>query len=151
VERFNLLTDRWDDESDRPGFRRRSAKVGERIGAARIGASLYELEPGSKSFPYHLHHANEEWLVVLRGRPTVRTPEGERELRAGDTACFPCGADGAHQLVNRSDEPARVLMISTKIKPDVAEYPDTGKVAVWGTGLRYLLRNDAHVDYWEGE
>ena len=151
MRRFNLFTDEWDDESDRPGYCRRSAKVGEKIGASRIGAGVYELEPGSKSFPYHLHHANEEWLVVLRGRPTVRTPEGERELREGDTVCFPRGADGAHQIANRSAEPARVLLISTKIAPDVAEYPDSGKVGVWGTGLRYLLRSDAGAEYWEGE
>lgn len=151
MKRFNLFTDEWDDEGARPGYRRRSAKVGERIGGSRIGASLYELEPGSKSFPYHVHHANEEWLVVLRGRPTVRTPEGERELREGDTVCFPRGAAGAHQVLNHSAEPARVLMLSTKIQPDVAEYPDSGKVGVRGQGLRYLLRNDAGVDYWEGE
>jgi uncharacterized cupin superfamily protein len=151
VQRFNLFSEDWEVESDRAGFRSRRTSVRPRIGGERIGASLYELDPGEAMFPYHLHHANEEWLVVVRGRPTLRTPEGERELRAGDTVCFPRGADGAHQVVNRSDTPARVLMLSTLIKPDLAEYPDSDKVAMWGEGLRQLLRRTPQADYWDGE
>ena len=41
---------------------------------------MYELEPGDRLWPYHTHHGNEEWMIVLRGRPTLRTPEGEQEL-----------------------------------------------------------------------
>jgi uncharacterized cupin superfamily protein len=151
VQRFNLFSEDWEVESDRAGFRSRRTSVRPRIGGERIGASLYELDPGEAMFPYHLHHANEEWLVVLGGRPTLRTPEGERELGAGDTVCFPRGADGAHQVVNRSDAPARVLMLSTLIKPEVAEYPDSDKVGMWGEGFRHLLRRSPQVDYWDGE
>jgi uncharacterized cupin superfamily protein len=151
VQRFNLLADDWEVEKERPGFRSRSTSVRRRIGGERIGATLYELDAGEKICPYHLHHANEEWLVVVGGRPTLRTPEGERELRAGDTVCFPRGADGAHQVVNRSDTPARALLLSTLIKPDVAEYPDSDKVAIWGEGFGHLLRRTPQIDYWDGE
>jgi uncharacterized cupin superfamily protein len=151
VQRFNLFADDWEAEGERPGFRSRRTSVRRRIGAERIGATLYELDPGEKTSPYHLHHANEEWLVVLGGRPTLRTPEGERELRAGDTACFPRGAEGAHQVVNRSDGPVRVLILSTLIQPDVAEYPDSDKVAAWGANFGHMLRRSAQVDYWDGE
>jgi uncharacterized cupin superfamily protein len=151
VQRFNLFTDDWEVEEDRVGYRGRRTSVRRRIGGERIGGSLYELDPGEKSRPYHLHHANEEWLVVVSGRPTLRTHDGERELRAGDTVCFPRGAEGAHQIVNRSDEPARVLLLSTLIQPDVAEYPDSDKVAMWGKGLRQLLHRTPQADYWGGE
>ena len=151
MRRFNVLGDDWDRELERPGFRNRRVGVGERIDAKLVGASLYELPPGEATFPYHLHHANEEWLLVVAGRPTLRTPDGERELRPGDTVCFPRGPAGAHRLDNRSGEPARVLIFSTRIVPEVAEYLDSGKVGVWGEGFDYLLRGDAEVDYWEGE
>src|SRR6266480_7410677 len=74
-----------------------------------------------------LHHANEEWMVVLRGRPTLRTPDEERELVEGDVACFPRGATGAHLVRNATEEPVRILMLSTLIVPDIVEYPDSSK------------------------
>jgi len=151
VRRFNLFSDDWEQEAGRAGFRSRRTSVRRRVGATRIGGTLYELEPGEKSFPYHLHHANEEWLVVVRGTPTLRTPDGERELREGDTVCFPRGPGGAHQVANHSDAPARVLVISTSIYPEVAEYPDSDKLSAWGEEFRFMLRREPQVDYWDGE
>jgi uncharacterized cupin superfamily protein len=150
VQRFNLFSDDWDMEHERPGFRSRETSVREEISAERIGASLLEIGPGEKTWPYHFHHANEEWLVVVRGTPTLRTPDGERELREGDTVCFPRGPDGAHQISNASDDAVRVLMISTLIEPEVAEYPDSDKVVALGEKLSYILRREP-VDYWDGE
>ena len=83
---------------------------------------MSEVEPGSKLWPYHRHHANEEWVIVLRGEPTLRTPEGEQVLEEGDVVCFPRGKDGAHQIINGTDSPIRVLMLSSMIDLDVVEY-----------------------------
>lgn len=88
---------------------------------------------------------------MLAGRPTLRTPEGERELRAGDCVLFPLGPEGAHQLRNDSGEPARFLMVSNLASPEVAPYPDSGKVGVWAGELELFVREDASLDYWEGE
>ena len=88
--------------------------------------TLYELAPHAAVAPYHVHHANEELMVVLAGRPRLRTPAGERELEPGAVVAFPRGPDGAHQVTNPGDEPVRVLLVSTMNFPDVAEYPDTG-------------------------
>jgi uncharacterized cupin superfamily protein len=151
VQRFNLFSEDWEVETQRAGFRSRSTSVRRRIGGERIGGTLYELDPGEKTWPYHFEHANEEWLVVVGGRPTLRTPDGEHALREGDTVCFPRGADGAHQVVNRSDAPARVLILSTLIRPAVVEYPDSDKVAVWGEGVDHVLRRTPQIDYWDGE
>ncbi len=150
---FNLNGDEWDRVEERPGWRSKDAWVGARIGAELIGGSMYELEPGDKLWPYHTHHANEEWLVVLRGSPTLRTPEGERELVEGDVVCFPRGKDGAHQVRNVTDVPIRVLMLSTAVAPDIVEYFDSGKVGARGAdGKRLLLsRPGPMLDYWDGE
>ena len=149
---FNLFDDRFDLSRDRPGYSWRAVKVGRAIGAEKIGATLYELEPGQRTFPYHYEYGPEEWLLCVSGTPTLRTPEGERELRAGDTVCFREGPDGAHAVENRSAEPARVLILSTKGFPNGAVYPDSGKWGIWYSEDEFALfrRGDA-VDYWEGE
>jgi uncharacterized cupin superfamily protein len=150
---FNLNGERWDRVEERPGWRSKDAWVGAHIDAELIGASMYELEPGDRLWPYHTHHANEEWIVVLRGAPTLRTPEGEQDLVEGDVVAFPRGVAGAHQVSNRSDAPIRVLMLSTRLAPDVVEYLDSGKVGVVDARGQRLFRTFRGVDaeYWEGE
>lgn len=150
---FNLHGDEWDLHGERAGYRIRDAHVGKRLGSDLIGGSLYELDPGEKTWPYHIHHANEEWLVVVKGRPTLRTPDGEQELREGDTVCFPRGPAGAHQVRNGSDAPIRVLILSTMNMPELVEYPDSGKVGARDArGERLLMiRPDEQLDYWDGE
>ena len=150
---FNLNADEWDRTEEREGWRSKDAWVGARIGAELIGGSMYELEPGDRLWPYHTHHANEEWVVVLRGQATLRTPEGERTLSEGDVVCFPRGKGGAHQVRNETDSAIRVLMLSTLIAPDIVEYLDSGKVGARSVkGERILLsRPGPELDYWEGE
>ncbi len=150
---FNLNGDQWDRAEERPGWRSKDAWVGSHIGAEILGGSMYELEAGDRLWPYHTHHANEEWLVVLRGRPTLRTPAGERELEEGDVVCFRRGKDGLHQVRNDSGKPIRVLMLSTRFEPDLVEYPDSGKVGARSlSGERLLMSRPGPVlDYWDGE
>jgi len=128
------------------GFARRGTNVREALGGELIGCSLYEIHPGEQLWPYHWHAGNEEWLIAVAGRPTLRTPEGERELRAGDVVGFPEGEAGAHTLYNRADAPARVAIFSSK-RPGSTVYPDSGKVAAAG----HVFRLADEVDYWEGE
>jgi uncharacterized cupin superfamily protein len=150
---FNLNGDEWDRVEERPGWKSKDAWVGAHLDAELIGGSMYELDPGDRLWPYHTHHANEEWLIVLRGQPMLRTPEGEHELVEGDVVCFRRGKDGFHQVRNSSDEPIRVLMLSTLIAPDLVEYPDSGKVGARSVaGERVLLSRPGPIlDYWDGE
>jgi uncharacterized cupin superfamily protein len=150
---FNLYDDKWDEPRDREGWRIKEAFVGHHIGGELIGASMSEVEPGSKMWPYHTHHANEEWAIVLHGEPTLRTPEGEQALKEGDVVCFRRGKDGAHQIVNNTDAPVRVLMLSSMVSPDIVEYLDTGKVyAESVAGERIMMAKPGpDIPYWEGE
>jgi uncharacterized cupin superfamily protein len=136
--------------SERAGFRWRR----KRLSGERLGASLYELPPGEASFPYHYEVGNDELLVVVAGRPSLRDPNGEHELEPGDCILFPSGPEGAHQIVNRSQEPVRVLFVSNLALPRAAVQPDSGKMMVrWGPGpgdSLWFRRTDA-ADYWEGE
>jgi uncharacterized cupin superfamily protein len=137
------------DADDPPGYQARMARFGPSIGAAQLGGSVYELDAGQSVCPYHYEQPEEEWLVVLVGRPTLRDPDGEHELAEGDTVCFLAGPDGAHKVTNRTDEPVRILMLSTKATTAVAVYPDSNKVGVWPPGK--LFRLDDAVDYFDGE
>jgi uncharacterized cupin superfamily protein len=128
------------------GFAFAETSASERTGDELIGATLYEFEPGNQLWPYHFHTGNEEWLIVVAGTPTLRTPEGERELRAADVVGFPSGEAGAHTLYNRTDASARVVIFST-LRRGSTVYPDSGKVAAAGRVFRLA---DA-VDYWDGE
>ena len=122
----NAFEPEWQNEY--APFKVRSSQLARLAGARELGASVYEIEPGGRVSPFHIHHANEELLLVLAGTPTLRTPQGERELSPGEVAAFPAGPEGAHQVLNRSGEPARVLIVSTMRSPDVVEHLDSGKV-----------------------
>ena len=125
----------------------------ERSEECPLVCAVWELAAGATLGPYHLHHGTDELLIVLRGRPTLRTPDGEHGLREGDVVAFPRGKEGAHQIKNGTDEPIRVLMLSTLIAPDLVEYLDSGKIGARSVkGERIMLaRPGPELDYWEGE
>jgi len=91
-----------------------------------LAAAVWELAPGSDGVDYHFHHGTEELLIVLRGTPTLRSPDGERELVEGEVVHFPPGPDGAHTVMNRTDAPVRYVMVGAHASPDIIEYPDKG-------------------------
>jgi len=152
VATFNLFADDgggWDRENDRDGYRWSSLRV---FGGEQIGGTVYDLPAGERTFPYHYHHGIEEWLFVVSGAPTLRTPEGERQLREGDVVVFRPGPDGAHQVTG----PGRVLIVSNLVWPNVCVYPDSDKLGTRTTRDpadpdRLNLPRESAVDYWEGE
>ena len=134
------------------GFAARQAPLAAQLGAELLGATLYELDPGEGTAPYHYHGSREEWLLVLAGTPSVRHPEGEDVLGAGDLVCFPEGPAGAHRIVNRGNEPARLILISTVALPVTAHYPDSGKLLIReSSDASHVFRSADTVDYWDGE
>jgi uncharacterized cupin superfamily protein len=142
------------DELPETGARR----IGDELGTTLLGGTVYELEPGRKICPYHWHFGEEEWLLVVAGSPTLRTPEGERGLGPWDVAVFVRGEAGAHEVRNDTDGPVRVLLLSTASDPEVCVYPDSGKVGVFagwsrkdGQQVKLVNRPEANLDYWEGE
>jgi uncharacterized cupin superfamily protein len=141
------------DTSDPEGYRAGMDRIGPKIGATQLGASVYELPQGQSICPYHYEYPEEEWLLILDGRVVARTPEGEEEMGPMELVCFPQGPSGAHKVTNREAETARVLMLSTKPQVSVAVYPDSGKMLA-NTGNpedRLMARRESAVDYYDGE
>ena len=120
-DRASVWSDEWEWESAEEWFTGRATRLPR---GEKLGATLYELDPGGGG-AYHFHHGAEELLIVLRGRPTIRTPEGERQLDVGEVVHFPVGPAGAHQTRNDSDAPVRYVYVSNRVSPEVVEYPDT--------------------------
>jgi uncharacterized cupin superfamily protein len=152
----NINDPKFEPEERPPGFRARRARIGYELGSELIGCSLWEVPPGEAAYPYHFHYSDEELVIVLAGRPTLRTPGGERELEPGEALRFPLGEAGAHQITNRTDGTVTFLAVSSHGRPDVVVYPDAGKIGVGerlprGGGLRAFFRRGDAVGYWEGE
>ena len=137
----------WVNAIDHGNFRGRRKP----LGGQKLTAGLWELQPGKKSFPMHLHHVTEEALFVISGKAKVRTPEGETEIGPGDYVSFPPGGP-AHQLINHGEEPLVYLGLSATHGHDIVEYPDSGKLAASvGGGKRFVFRQKDQAEYWEGE
>jgi uncharacterized cupin superfamily protein len=152
----NLNDPVFDEPREQPGFRCRRARVSRQAGSERLGLSLWELPAGEAAYPYHHHLTEEELVVVLDGSPSLRTPAGWRELSQGEVVAFPRGEDGAHQLVNRTEQTVRFLAFSTNGDPDIVIYPDSGKLGAAerrpdGGGLKTMFRLADAVDYYDGE
>jgi uncharacterized cupin superfamily protein len=155
------MTSFLDPELDPPteleGFRVRRARLGRQAGAERLGLSLFEIEPQNAPFPLHFHLGNEELLIVLSGTIALRTGAGERELDEGEVVALPAGQEGTHQVINRGQAPARILIASQMNAPDIVLRPESGKLSAFGTPPGSLdgfhdayFRRDA-VEFWDGE
>ena len=152
-------------ETERGPTRFRRKRLADAADGEALGASLYELPPGGKSWPYHYHTGNEEAIYVLAGEGTLRVGDDEndehRSVEAGDYVALPAGPDSAHRVENPSDEPRRFLALSTMRDPDVTVYPDSGKIGVYAGSppggdpdervVDGYYRTEEAVDYWLDE
>ncbi len=143
VKTFNLFTGDTDPvPAGAPGDAGTAARVGSKLGAARLGMSVYDLPAGAAIGPYHWEWTDEEWLIVLDGRVAVRLPDGEEEFERGDVVCFLAGPEGAHQVRSTGDGPARVAIVASVNEFGIVEYPEDGehgRVGIWAGREHYVL------------
>jgi uncharacterized cupin superfamily protein len=133
-------------------FDARMGFIASRTGAKKLGCNLTVVPPGKRAFPFHSHRVQEEMFFVIEGIGEVRIGKDTFPIGAGDIISCPSGGpETAHQIVNTGRSELRYLAISTKDSPEICEYPDSGKIAALGDGLRVVLRADQQVGYWDGE
>ncbi|QGZ35566.1 cupin domain-containing protein [Stappia indica] len=143
-------------------FEAGTAPIAAPLGARHLGARYVEVPAGKKAWPFHCHHANDEMFVILAGSGRLRYGGDEHPVSAGDVVVCPAGGpQTAHQLIAGPEAPLRYLAISSMREPDVMEYPDSGKLAVFAGSapggdkaarrLDLVLRGDATAGYWDGE
>jgi uncharacterized cupin superfamily protein len=155
----SLFEPEFDESSEQPGFSWRRAKLAHQSGGERLGASLFALPPGEAIYPFHYHLGNEELLIVIEGSPSLRAAGGERVLERGEVVACPRGEEGAHQVVNRSEAEARILLVSEMNAPEVVIRPESGKISALGNPPGYRGEDVVHkvfserdeAPFWEGE
>jgi uncharacterized cupin superfamily protein len=154
MDRINIATPQFQYDADDPeGFRAGMVRPGPKLGAKETGMSVYELPPGQAICPYHYEYAEEEWLLVLEGRPTLRHPGGTDTLEPWDVVAFARGPEGAHGVRNETSETVRVLMFSNIVVPAATVYPDSDKIGIW-TGNKaddVMVRRESGVHYFDRE
>lgn len=141
MDGLNVWDDDWGDQpEDWSGGGALQKRLVDR--GPLLGASLYELGPGN-FVVYHAHHGSEELLIVLRGRPTLRTPDGERVLEEGEAVHFPTGPEGAHGIRNDGEQPVRYVVAGIRVSPEIVEYPDTNQVTGQSRHGIFFVHDDA--------
>ena len=137
------------EHEDYEYFRRKFIPFG---GATNTLVSVYEIPPGKSAYPYHYHHKNEETFYILSGEGILRTPDGERRVTAGELLFFTTGPEGAHKLTNSSTTENLVYIDFDVVHDvDIAVYPDSNKIGVWGKGINKLYPQNGDVEYYHGE
>lgn len=130
-------------------YRRKFVHFGE---AGNTLVSVYEIPPLKSAYPYHYHYKNEETFYILSGEGTLKTLDGERRVAAGDLLFFPTGPEGAHKLTNTSaTEKLIYIDFDVTHELDVAVYPDSDKIGVWGMGINKIFPLADDVEYYDGE
>ena len=142
----------WSDDSGR--FAVESREVAVALGRKDLGYCVVSVKPGARSCPFHFHHGEEEIFHVLEGRGILRQGDasGEEEsieLAPGDFVSFPAGTGIAHQFINPGPGVFVYLAVSTVVKLDVAEYPDSDKINIRSS--RTILRRTPRLGYFDGE
>lgn len=152
----------WQQQSH-DGFSCERKSLTAASGAQQLGASIFKLAAGKKSFPYHYHYhyANEEAILVLQGSGSIRINDKTQPIKANDYIALLAGPEHAHQVINTSDQDLVYLCFSTMITPEVCAYPDSDKIcAIAGSApggdksqrqLMACFRTETAVDYFDRE
>ncbi len=140
------------EKSQHPDYKFKKRVILGKEDTANFDVSIYEVPPGKAAVPYHYHMRNEEVFFILSGTGRLKSPEGERTVAAGDFLYFPNNEKGAHKLTNTSENEMLVYAdFDIRHDPEVAFYPDSGKIGIFGQGTRLILPMSAQMDYYDGE
>ena len=155
----NLEYRQWGNGKD---YEAKLGALAAKLGAQKLGYNLTVLAPGKKAFPFHSHRVNEEMFFVVEGEGELRIGKEKHAIRKGDViACPPGGPETAHQISNTGTAELKYLAVSTKLSPEICDYPDSSKFGVYAElgpeadgkpqMLRHLNRPGGGIDYWDGE
>ncbi len=136
-----------------PLYNCQSGSLTDGTAAQQLGAGFDIVPPGFQSCPYHFHWAQEEMFIILVGSGTLRVAGERVPIKAGDVITIPAGPEYPHHILNTGDVDLHYISISTMQRPEVCEYPDSGKVGAFPgkRGERFVQQRANHLDYWEGE
>jgi uncharacterized cupin superfamily protein len=152
---FNVFEAEFEyDDTDPAGYKSGNHRFGPKVGGQRLGATVYELPPGESLCPYH-YESEEEWLMVLQGEATIRTPDGETVMKPGDVTAFQANPSGAHKATNNGTETVRLMMWANSDPIGYCVYVDSDNISFWSEGGDTVesvrVKRGTKLDYWDGE
>jgi uncharacterized cupin superfamily protein len=121
---------------------RSSLRLGHAGGLTQFGVNLVTLEPGARSSLRHWHREEDEFVMVTEGTLVMQTDAGEEEMRPGDCAAFPANDGDGHCFVNRTDAPARFLVVGSRAPREVATYSDVDMMVTVEDGVATFTHKD---------
>ncbi len=121
---------------------RSSLRLGTAGGLTQFGVNIVSLEPGALSSLRHWHRAEDEFVMVLDGTCTLIDDAGEHPMTPGDCAAFPANDGNGHHFINRTDAPARFLVVGSKAAHEVATYPDNNLMVEIKDGAATFAHHD---------
>lgn len=103
---------------------REKRPLGDLFGLTNFGVNLTILAPNAISALRHAHSKQDEFVYILKGKPTLQTDEGRTQLSPGMCAGFKAGTGNGHNLINETSEEVVYLEIGDRTPGDGAIYPD---------------------------
>lgn len=124
-------------------------ELGRSAGSQRLYANVDIVPAGAYSTKYHSHTQQEEFFYILSGEGTLRTNEGENQVKTGDFFAKPAGEGIAHTFYNSGTEPLRILDVGTQDAEDTCYYPDEKMYLHKMNGTRQIYSETALDSEWQ--
>lgn len=121
---------------------RSSVRLADAGGLTQFGANLVTLEPNAKSSLRHWHLNEDEFVMMTEGTCTLIDDTGETEMTVGECAAFPAGDPNGHHFINKTDAPAKFLVVGSRAKEEVATYSDIDMKVEMKDGSFEFTRKD---------
>ena len=121
---------------------RSSLRLGELAGLTHFGVNIATIQPGGVASLRHWHLREDEFAMVLDGDLILVEDLGETAMTAGDCAAWKAGRPDGHRFVNRSDRPARFLIVGSEAPDDVMTYADVDMTLTHGCGQPRFTHHD---------
>ena len=103
---------------------RQKRQLGEFFGLQNFGVNLTHLAPSAISSLRHAHTKQDEFVYIVRGRPTLHTDEGRLQLSPGMCVGFRAGTGNAHNLHNDTADEVVYIEIGDRMPGDEVSYPE---------------------------
>ena len=142
-------------------FQAECAPVANQLNASKLGYRVTRVPPGKRAWPLHAHYVNEEMFFILEGSGSVKIGDALHPITKGDFISAPAKPELPHQIINTSNATLSYICVSTMLEPEIAVYPESGKLGIIAgsapgrlnedTGVVKFIEAESGVDYWQGE
>lgn len=125
---------------------REKRALGDFFGIKKYGINYTTLKPGSISALIHIHTKAEEFIYILKGTATLKTPTDELDIHEGECIGF-LPNDYGHQIINKTQSDVHYLEIGDRETGDEANYPMDDLVAKQNDEKKWVFTHKDGTPY----